>query len=255
MESLLSRAVGALSAAALAQDTPETRSALLALHPRAPPPEIPSHSPVPLPVSPSAARRAIFGFAPGAAPGPDGLAPDVLRQLWSCLGPSLGEAVAPVLGLVAGGLVPPVVRPVLFGARLFALEKKGGGLRPIACGSVWRRAAAKLLAGGPGRVAGRALFSEGQVGVACPSGLDGASLALRLLLAAAPPDECTAAVQFDAANAFNTVCRGWLLAAVARLSPDASTSSASECGPASNTVTRPSALSSTPTPLMLRSTR
>ena len=42
------------------------------------------------------------------------------------------------------GKVPTYVRRTLFGGTLLALAKKGGGVRPIAVGYVWRRLAAKV---------------------------------------------------------------------------------------------------------------
>ena len=41
------------------------------------------------------------------------------------------------------GQVPPAIRPILYGASLCALTKKGGGVRPIAVGSTFRRLVAK----------------------------------------------------------------------------------------------------------------
>jgi hypothetical protein len=41
------------------------------------------------------------------------------------------------------GKCSPNVTPVLFGGQLMALEKKSGGVRPIAIGYTWRRIAAK----------------------------------------------------------------------------------------------------------------
>jgi hypothetical protein len=35
------------------------------------------------------------------------------------------------------------VTPILFGANLIALEKKTGGIRPVAVGYTWRRISAK----------------------------------------------------------------------------------------------------------------
>jgi hypothetical protein len=46
--------------------------------------------------------------------------------------------------LLPTGQIPAVIRPVLYGACLTALEKKDGGIRPIAVGSVLRRLAGKV---------------------------------------------------------------------------------------------------------------
>ena len=41
------------------------------------------------------------------------------------------------------GETPEEVNQIIYGGRLLALEKKGGGVRPIAVGYTWRRLAAK----------------------------------------------------------------------------------------------------------------
>ena len=42
-------------------------------------------------------------------------------------------------------LMPAQARPYFFGAMLLALEKRDHSLRPVACGDVFRRLAAKLV--------------------------------------------------------------------------------------------------------------
>ena len=42
------------------------------------------------------------------------------------------------------GKLPKIMQPLLFGGRLIALAKKGGGVRPIAVGSTFRRIASKV---------------------------------------------------------------------------------------------------------------
>ena len=46
--------------------------------------------------------------------------------------------------LALGGHLPEFALPAFFGASLIALQKKDGGLRPIAVGSVYRRITAKV---------------------------------------------------------------------------------------------------------------
>ena len=52
-------------------------------------------------------------------------------------------ALTEFINLLLRGECPPVVRPVLFGGNMIAVNKESGGLRPIAVGYVWRRLAAK----------------------------------------------------------------------------------------------------------------
>ena len=47
------------------------------------------------------------------------------------------------LFMLFDGRCHPDVMPVLFGGNLTALQKKAGGIRPVAVGYTWRRIAAK----------------------------------------------------------------------------------------------------------------
>ena len=46
--------------------------------------------------------------------------------------------------LMISGLVPDTVCPLLYGVSLCALDKKNGGIRPVAVGNILRRLTAKL---------------------------------------------------------------------------------------------------------------
>ena len=76
-----------------------------------------------------------------------------------------------VVNLLCGGHAPPDVVPHLCGASLFACRKKGGGLRPIAVGEVFRRVVSKCVS--------RAVWAEAtgvlsplQVGVGVSAGCE-----------------------------------------------------------------------------------
>ena len=45
-------------------------------------------------------------------------------------------ALTALINLLMEGNIPDAIRPYLFGGRLVALDKKGGGVRPIAAGVV-----------------------------------------------------------------------------------------------------------------------
>ena len=137
----------------LAPFSPETLTALQEKHPPAPanlnlplPPEEGIHQPR------TASRRdiskAINSFKPGSAAGPDGLRPGHLKQL---VCKSVGETGNRLLGtltvfvnLVLSGNVPEHITDTFYGANLCALNKDGGGIRPIAVGNTLRRLATKV---------------------------------------------------------------------------------------------------------------
>ena len=95
--------------------------------------------------------KAIRSFPNGSAGGPDGLRPQNLKDMTGSSsdggGRALLSALASFLTLVLSGGTPSSIRPYFFGANLIALEKKDGGMRPIAVGCTLRRLAAKTASG------------------------------------------------------------------------------------------------------------
>ena len=72
------------------------------------------------------------------------------------------------------GRADPRVAPWLRGARLTALLKKHGGVRPIAVGEVLRRLVSRLCCSAVKENLPDTFLSYGQVGVDVPEGLDAA---------------------------------------------------------------------------------
>ena len=60
------------------------------------------------------------------------------------LGHTLLSALSSFIGLVLAGKTPPSIHPFFFGTNLIPLQKKDGGVRPIAVGCTLRRLAAKV---------------------------------------------------------------------------------------------------------------
>ena len=90
---------------------------------------------------------AVRFFPNGSAGGPDRLHPQHLKYMLQCSRGAVSPFVttlAAFCSLVLGGGVPEALRPFAFGASLVALEKKSGGVRPIAVGCTLRRLVAKL---------------------------------------------------------------------------------------------------------------
>ena len=91
----------------------------------------------------------IASFPAGSSAGPDGLRPQHLKDMLA-EGPS-DASLSPLLialtsfcNLVLEGKTPVSVHPIFFGARLTALKKSDGGVRPIASGCTLRRLVAKM---------------------------------------------------------------------------------------------------------------
>jgi len=90
---------------------------------------------------------AICSFPARSAGGPDGIRPQHLRDLTSNkeTGHALISALATLINLWMQGKCPSSVTPIFFGGRLIALQKKSGGIRPIAIVYTLRRLAGKCV--------------------------------------------------------------------------------------------------------------
>jgi len=87
--------------------------------------------------------EAIKSFPAGSAGGVDGLRPQHLKDMTSAHTGEAGQRIicrlTEFVNLCLAGKIPPFIQPVFCGASLCALNKKDGGLRPIAVGTTLRR--------------------------------------------------------------------------------------------------------------------
>ena len=197
-----------------------------ALKEKHPPPHPDSSIPSPpdssvplLTVSVEDVAQAIKSFPNGSAGGPDGLRPQHLKDMTNSSNveaSSLLTALASFSSLVLEGKPPPAIRPFLFGATLVALDKKGGGVRPIAIGCTLRRLVAKIAGSKVVNDASN-LLSPRQLGYGISGGAEAAVHATRLYLDQLQPDH--ALIKLDFRNAFNSVRRDKMLRAVQDLAP------------------------------------
>ncbi|CUG93625.1 Hypothetical protein, putative, partial [Bodo saltans] len=185
----VARAANALRDVARA-DGPATLEKLTALHPPrfCPLPDLPADCPRPAPLEPRAVQAAITSFSPGAASGPSGLTPDHLRELTRVPGTGLTDAIARFASSVVCGDLPSDILRFFFGARLSALAKKEGGIRPIASGETLRRVAARALIRRFRNVLAALFLPHRQFGVGVANGCEALALAVRSIVARAPTD-------------------------------------------------------------------
>ncbi|KAJ9440895.1 hypothetical protein DIPPA_24230 [Diplonema papillatum] len=202
------KAVAALSAAKVAPVNEETLGVMREKHPQAPEPPLPPIPPqanAEIDVSWGIVIKTLRALPRGTAPGPSGLSAQHLLDLVSPGSPIRAPLVA-VIARIATGSLPDEARPHGFGARLVALEKKDGGLRPIACGEVLRRMAAKILARDKSVVQAVKPILErcGQTGVGMKSGADAMVCAMRCVGEAYRRDgQGRGILKVDLQNAFN----------------------------------------------------
>ena len=206
-----------------AADSSETLAALRAKHP-------PPANDRRCPCNPDVARfdaiqisdkdilNAVRSFPAGSAGGPDGITPQHLKDLLATVtDDQLLHHLVQLVNLLLKGGLSQQISEIIFGANLLALQKKDGGLRPIAVGYTWRRLAAKCA----NKYAVEKLseqFAPIQLGVGVPSGAEAAVHATRRYVGSMPAENVF--VKLDFSNAFNTLRRDCMLEAVAKDLPE-----------------------------------
>ena len=103
-------------------------------------------------------------------------------------------------------------KTVFFGATLCALEKKGGGIRPIAVGNVFRRLAAKVLSKSLQEKMGTTLRPI-QLGYGTKSGCEAAIHSMREYIES-NYNSIKVILKGDFLNAFNLISRGAILSRI-----------------------------------------
>lgn len=172
-----------------------------------------------LSVDESDVLRAIRSFPAGSSGGLDGMRPQHLLDLVNCVESASGfiSALTSFVNLLLGGKCHPEIIPIFFGGRLIALDKKNGGIRPIAIGGTFRRLTAKCASAfAVSKLA--PLLAPHQLGVGVPGGCEAAVHATRRFLSSAPNDAVLAKLDFS--NAFNSLHRDAMLSAVFEFAPE-----------------------------------
>jgi hypothetical protein len=190
-----------------ASDVKATYEKLFERHPEPPIDRGQAKSPdeiVAIQVSEADVTSSIRTFPAGSSGGPDGIRPQHILDLINCResGSALLTSLTAFVNSLLDGKCSPDVTPILFGGQLMALEKKSGGVRPIAIGYTWRRIAAKCANKYAIESIGDYLRPI-QLGVGTPGGCEAAVHATRRFIEYMPVDHCV--VKFDFSNAFNSL--------------------------------------------------
>ena len=156
-------------------------------------------------------KKMLKSFSRGTAPGPTGLRAQHLKDaVRSAHGDEAIEQLTLMCNLLARGDAPEFLAQHLAGASLLALQKPGGGIRPIAIGEVLRRLVAKCLCNTYEREATEYLWPK-QIGVAAPLGAEVGSQTVRQWCERNQTSEDKLIFVADFENAFNTIDRGRFL--------------------------------------------
>jgi Reverse transcriptase (RNA-dependent DNA polymerase) len=198
-----------------AADTDATFAKLQERHPAAPAnrsqPPNPSNMTA-IQMNEAEVLKIIRSFPAGSSGGPDGVRPQHILDLVNCreCGTALLTSITGFVNTLLEGKCHPDVAPILFGGNLIALEKKSGGIRPIAIGYTWRRIAAKC-ANAYATCVLASYLSPIQVGVGVSGGCEAAVHASRRFAENMPTTQCI--VKLDFVNAFNSLHRDAMLQA------------------------------------------
>ena len=198
-----------------AADTDATFAKLQERHPTAPvnrsPPPDPNNSTA-IQMTEAEVQKIIRSFPAGSSGGPDGIRPQHILDLINCreCGTALLTSITGFVNTLLEGKCHPDVVPILFGGNLIALEKKSGGIRPIAIGYTWRRIAAKCANAYATSVLSSYLCPI-QLGVGVSGGCEAAVHASRRFAENMPTTQCI--VKLDFVNAFNSLHRDAMLQA------------------------------------------
>ena len=151
--------------------------------------------------------KAIRSFPRGSAPGCSGLRPQHLADaLCQGMRHEALRQITAVVNRLLQGQVPVGVRPWLCGAKLAAIPKPQGDLRPVACGDTLRRVTAKAAFAEAGEEI-RSLLEPLQVGVGTSGGAEAIVHATRQWLGRNSSNHDKVLLLVDLSNAFNTVDR------------------------------------------------
>ena len=164
-------------------------------------------------VAESDVKKALLSFPAGFSGGPDGLRPQHAKDMINCreAGAELLSALTAFVNVLLAGRCPKQIAPIFFGGRLIALDKKSGGVRPIAIGLTLRRLAAKC-ANTVGVARLTSYFTPRQLGVGVPGGCEAAIHSARRFLQSMPVGHVL--VKLDFTNAFNSLHREDMLLAI-----------------------------------------
>ena len=205
----------AMSSEGFVSYTPEMEETLRKLFPQDAA-EMPQHAAMPEPFefTVDEVSKAIKSFKSGSAGGILGMQPQHLKELVS--GTNLPHAeqdtlrqLTRLVNRLAAGNVPPAWMEMLASAPLYALAKKGGGVRPIAVGETLRRIVAKCVCAALQQAAATRL-SPTQVGVGERGGCEAAIHAAAAAVAKHAGDDDYVMLKVDFSNAFNKVSRHFL---------------------------------------------
>ena len=154
--------------------------------------------------------------------GLDGILPQFVKELTAKTNRQTGlnflGALTNLVNVILEGKVPFELRRYFFGAKLIALKKPEGRLRPIAVGNTFRRLSPNF-AGNHVFELRQARYGNRQVGVGTKRGFKLALHVFRCLIESTQPKE-NVNLKFDFENAFNSINRQFMPEKIFEIHPE-----------------------------------
>lgn len=172
--------------------------------------------------SSSDVKNRIISFRPGSAGGLDSLRPQHLKDLIAedigIYSLNLLNIITDFANFILYNSIPELIVPIFYGASLCALNKKGGGIRPIAMGLCWRRLAAKLICSSIYDLLG-SFLRPFQLGFGTKNGSESITHAIRRYLSFSH-NSPKIVLKIDFCNAFNMINRSTILSRTNQYIPE-----------------------------------
>ena len=167
-------------------------------------------------------QKALMSFPNGSSAGLDVISPQILNDLTAKSNGQTGlnflRALTNLVNVILEGKVPFELRPYFFGAKLIALKKPDGRLRPIAVGNTFRQLSANC-AGYHVFESRQASYGNRQVGVGTKKRAELASHVFGCLIESPRPKE-NVILKDDFENVFNSINRQFMLEKLFEIHPE-----------------------------------
>ena len=164
-------------------------------------------------------HKSLMSLPNGSSARLDGISPQTLKGLTAkSNGQTELNFLRALVNVILERNIPFKLRPYFFGAKLIALKKPDGGLRPISIGITFRRLSAKC-AGYHVFESRQARYGNRQVGVGTKRGAELASHVFRCLIESPQPKE-NVILKIVFENAFNSINRQFMVEKVFEKHPE-----------------------------------
>ena len=183
-------------------------------------PHLHSVETTPLTFKPDQVVKAARSFGKLTSGAVTGTRPEHIQVMLE-MAPETSHTLTALVTHYANAGLPAPVRKYFAGGSLSGLAKPDNGVRPVACGELFRRLTAKVVVEQASKTpeVKKLLESVGQYGAGAKMGGDRMIHRARRIFVQHQHDSDFVVLKIDATNAFNLICRQAILDAVAKFLP------------------------------------